>query len=189
MIEKSVTEYTLFLMPEHVNVANSSAIDEKLEKTYVAGLPGGFYKPISSPIKSMSVLSHQVKLNNGKTEVDLESIFLRLLMIGQKRQVDLEQLFAYELGAVPCALIDGFGCLRKSSKSPLVKRLGVVDISPRAASTVIVDVSQLFYHMVWPNGGSLADLISSIQARLDRYADCGKDTCVRQVQNLVSKRP
>jgi len=86
-------------------------------------------------------------------------------------------------------LIDGFGCLRNSSKSPLVKRLGVVDISPRAASTVIVDVSQLFYHMVWPNGGSLADLISSIQARLDRYADCGKDTCVRQVQNLVSKRP
>ena len=61
--------------------------------------------------------------------------------------------------------------MRKSSKSPLVKRLGVVDISPRAASTVIVDVSQLFYHMVWPNGGSPADLISSIQARLDRYAD------------------
>lgn len=56
MIVKSVTEYTLFLMPEHVNVANSSAIDEKLEKTYVAGLPGGFYKPISSPIKSMSVI-------------------------------------------------------------------------------------------------------------------------------------
>ncbi|KAH3748406.1 hypothetical protein DPMN_182851 [Dreissena polymorpha] len=81
-------------------------------------------------------------------------------MIGQKRQVDLEQLFAYELCAVPCALIDGFGCLRKSSKSALVKRLRVVDIAPRAANTVIVDVSQLFYHMVWPNGGSPADLIS-----------------------------
>ncbi len=119
----------------------------------------------------MSLLSHQVKLNNGKTEVDLESICLRLLMIGQKRQVDLEQLFAYELGAVSCALIDGFGCLRKSSKSALAKRLGDVNISTRAASTVIVDVSQLFYHMVWPNGGSPADLISSIQARLDRYAD------------------
>ncbi|KAH3697902.1 hypothetical protein DPMN_085414 [Dreissena polymorpha] len=55
-------------------------------------------------------------------------------MIGQTRQVDLEPLFAYELCAVPCALIDGWGCLRKSSKSALVKRLGVVDISPSAAS-------------------------------------------------------
>ncbi|KAH3868280.1 hypothetical protein DPMN_031423 [Dreissena polymorpha] len=90
------------IVPQHENIANSSEIGEKLEKAYVAGLLRGFYKPISSPIKTMSVLSQQVKVNNCKTEVDLKSIFLRLLMIGQKRQVDLEPLFAYELCAVPC---------------------------------------------------------------------------------------
>ena len=65
--------------------------------------------------------------------------------------MELGPLFAYELCAVAPALIDGHGCLRKANKSGLVKRLGVVEISPKSADTVIVDVSQLFYHMVWPH--------------------------------------
>lgn len=42
---------------------------------------------------------------------------------------------------------------------------------PTAADSVIVDVSQLFYHMVWPHGGSPSDLIASIQGNLNRYPD------------------
>ena len=50
----------------------------------------------------------------------------------------LEPLFAYVLCAVPPALID--------------VDFGVLDASPAMADVVIVDVSQLFYHIVWPHG-------------------------------------
>ena len=69
--------------------------------------------------------------------------------------MELEPLFAYVLCAVPPALIDEHGCLRKSSKSELMKRLGVLDASPAMVDVVIVDVSQqLFYHIVWPHGSA-----------------------------------
>ena len=154
-----------------VNVADSIEIGEKMEREFVASLPDGFYNAISSPIKTMFALKGQAKGTKNRPVVDLETIFLRLLMIGQQRKIELGPLFAYELCAVPPALIDGQGCLRKGNKSSLVKRLGVVDISPKPADTLIVDVSQLFYHMIWPHGGIPSDLVASIEERLGNYPD------------------
>ena len=153
-------------------------IGDKLENNYINKLPGGFYDPISSPIKTMCVLKNQVKCKKATPAIDLESIFLRLLIIGQKRQVELEPLFAYELCAVPSSLIDERSCLRKVNKAGLVKRLGVPEILPEAANTVIVNVSQLFYHIVWPHGGTPSNLIVSIQSRLSYYTDGAKKIIV-----------
>ena len=65
--------------------------------------------------------------------------------------------------AVPPALIDGQGWIRKGTKSSLVKRLGVADIFPKSTDTIIVNVSLLFYHITWPHGGSPYDLVASIE--------------------------
>ena len=73
------------------------------------------------------------------------------------------------LYAVPSSLIGEYGCLRKGNKSDLVKRLGVLETIPTATDALIVDVSQLFYHIVWPRGGYPSDLIASIQTRLSCY--------------------
>ena len=81
----------------------------------------------------MSVLKKQMKGSKVQSVIDLESLFLRLLVIGQRRQMELEPLFAYELCSVPPSIIDEHSCLRKASKSGLVKRLGVLDINPEAA--------------------------------------------------------
>ena len=70
---------------------------------------------------------------------------------------------------MPSSLIDEHDCLRKWNKSGLVKRLGVLEILPVPADIVIVDVSQLFYHIVWPHGPS--DLMASIQGHLSHYPD------------------
>ncbi len=140
-----------------------------MQSNYIANLPDGFYNPINSPIKTMYALKRKTK-GNVRPVIDLENIFLRLLMIGQKRQMELGPLFAYELCAVPSSLINELGCLRKSNKSGLVKRLGVLETSPIAPEILIVDVSQLFYHIVWPHGGSPSDLIASIKSHLRRYS-------------------
>lgn len=161
-----------------VNVANSFSIGAKMESKYITNLPDGFYDPISSPIKTMSILKKKVKVNDARPAIDLENIFLRLLMIGQQRQMELKPLFAYELCSVPSSLIDENSCLRKGNKSGLVKRLGVLENCPTAPDIVIVDVSQLFYHTVWPFHGSVSDLISSIQGRLSRYPDAAEKIVV-----------
>ena len=119
----------------------------------------------------MSLLKKQIKGKGVRPVIDLESIFLHLLMIRQQRDIRLEHLFAYELCAVPPSLIDEHGCLRKGNKSDLVKHLGAPETHPSTPETIIVDVSQLFYHIAWPQGGVPSDLISSIKARLSRYSD------------------
>ena len=110
-----------------------------------------------------------------------------MLLIGQQRKIELGPLFAYELCSVPPALIDGQGCLCKSSKSDLVKRLGVIDISAKSADTIIVDVSQLFYHISWPYGGSPSDLIASIEERLSNYPDANKIVVFDKYQDVSAK--
>ena len=80
-----------------------------MKRDYIASLPSGFYDPISSSIKTMSLLKKQVKGKKDSPAIDLENLFLRLLMIGQKRQTELGSLFAYELCSVPSSLIDEHG--------------------------------------------------------------------------------
>ncbi len=81
-------------------------------------------------------------------------------MIGQQRQMKLGPLFTYQLCVVPSSLIDEYGCLRKSNKLGMMKCLGVLEVLPTPADIVIVDVSQLFYHIVCPPGSGPSDLIA-----------------------------
>ena len=60
-----------------------------------------------------------------------------------------------------CASIIGF----REFVTKTVK-MAKLDTAPDA---VIVDVSQLFYHIVWPHGGIPSDLIASIKGCLSRY--------------------
>ena len=170
-----------------VNVADSVVIGENMENEFKANLPDGFYKAISSTVKTMCMLKGQTKGIKSKPVIDLETIFLRLLLIGQQRKIELGPLFAYELCSVPPALIDGHGCLRKSSKPDLVKRLGVIDISAKSADTIIADVSQLFYHISWPYGGSPSHLIASIEERLSNYPDANKIVIFDKYQDVSAK--
>lgn len=154
------------IAPDDVNVADLIVICDRMGRKYIAGLPGGFYEPISSPIKTMEVVKKKNVSNKTRPVIDLENIFLRLLMIGQQRQMELRPLFSHELCAVPPSLTDEHGCLYKGSKSGVVKHLGVPEVSPAGADIVIVDVSQLFYQSVCPYGSSITDLVASIQGRL-----------------------
>ena len=150
----------------------------------------GFYSHISSPIKTMDVLKKHPKGNKVLPVIDLKNIFLCLLMIGQRRHMNIQSPFAFELCSVPASLIDEQGCLRKGNKSLLVKRLGVLDISPAAADIVIVDVSQLFYHIVssvWPHGGTPSDLVASIQGHSSRYPGVNKVIVFDKYNNISAK--
>ena len=99
---------------------------------------------------------------------DLEFIFLRLLLFGQQREMELLPIFGYELCAVPPSLVDEYDCLRKRNKAVLMHRLGlgVKRCQLQRPDVVIVDTQQLLYNVGWPCGGSLGVLAESLKARL-----------------------
>ena len=71
--------------------------------------------------------------------------------------------------SIPPSLIDEFGCLRKGDKTALVERLGFPTNSASAPDVVLVDASQLWYHVFWAVARTAGDLASSFGVRLSRY--------------------
>ena len=155
-----------FASPEAgVNVADSLEIGERMTTEFRASLPNGFHSTISSSINTMEHMKKGVKVGD-TTIFDLEAIFLRLLTIGQQRQVELAPIFQYELCPVPPSLIDEYGSLRKGSKAPLAHNLCVKTIPALPPDVTIVDVSQLIYHIVWPLRGDVSVIVASIITRM-----------------------
>ncbi|XP_068225089.1 uncharacterized protein [Palaemon carinicauda] len=125
---ESAVQYNIVngqVAPKEVNVEYALLLGQKMATAFRKALPSGFHAKLSSPIKTMEQLKHGIKVGN-KTVFDMEAIFLRLLMVGQQRQLQLESIFQYELCAVPSSLIDEYGCLRKGNKAVLARRLGVL---------------------------------------------------------------
>ena len=79
---------------------------------------------------------------------DLDAFFGRLLIVGQKRDISIADLFNYELAPIPPSHINGYGCFRKSDKSILVRKLGSTIASPSDPDILLIDGNQLLYHMV-----------------------------------------
>ena len=74
-------------------------------------------------MNTMEHLKRGVKICD-KGVFDLESIFLRLLVIGQQCEMELP-IFGCELCAVPPSLMGDCGCVRRGNEAILVHKLGV----------------------------------------------------------------
>ena len=82
-----------FAPPEsQINVAESVSISKKIVSEFRASLPSGFPATISSPLKTMENLKKGVKVSD-TTMFNLETIFVRLLTIGQQGEMELAHIF------------------------------------------------------------------------------------------------
>ena len=164
--------------PDSVNVQNALHIGEQQSKDFADSLPEGFHSPIGKRITTMEVMKKALTVK-GKPIYDMDALFARLLVVGQQRGIELKDVFDHELSPVPPSLIDEFGCLRKGDKSVLVKRLGVPDENAPLPNVVLVNGSQLLYHIVWPVAGTIKDIASSIDTRLSNaYTAAGVNETV-----------
>ena len=150
---------------EWINAYITASTTAEMATEFRNSLPSGFHATISSPIKTMEHIKKGVKVGD-KMIFDLETIFLRLLTVGQQRHMKLAPIFQYGLCPIPPSLIDGYGCLRKGSKAPLARKLCVQTRQPRLPEVTIVDMSQLLYHIVWPSKGDVSVLVKSIKTKL-----------------------
>lgn len=154
--------------PDTVNVQDALAIGSEQSRQFSDSLSSNFHTTIKKKVKTMVALKKAVTVK-GKAIYDIEMLFSRLLVVGQQRNVEIADVFQFELSPVPPALIDEYGCLRKGNKAMLLKSLGVSVTTPPAPDVVLVDAGQLLYHVVWPVAGTAGDLAASIGARLAHY--------------------
>ena len=124
--------------PPAVNVADAVSIGDKVLSMFRRSLPSGFHAKCQ--VQRRPYLKRGVKVGE-KTLFVVESIFLRILMVGQQRQ--LLPIFSYQLCAVPLSLVDEFGCLRLGNKAAVMIQLGIKLSRPRSPDIVIVDGQQL----------------------------------------------
>ena len=108
----------------------------------------------------------------GKAIYDIETLFSRLLVVGQQRCIDIADAFQFQMSPVPPALVNEYGCLRKGDKAVLVKSLSVT--TPCAPDVVLVDAGQRLYHVIWPVSGSTRDLAARFGIRLAHYPPVSK---------------
>lgn len=127
-------------------------------------------------VRSIESLKRAVAVK-GMAIYDIETLFSRLLDLGQQRSVDLSNIFQFKLNPVPTSLNNEYGCLRKGNKAVLVKSLGVSVKTPPAPEVELVNAGQLLYHVVWPDAGT-ADLAASFGARLAHYLPSGSKKIV-----------
>ena len=155
---------------EDINVYDALYIGKKQMEEFVNKLPDGFHHVIEKRVKTMQQMKKSVVVQ-GKPIYNLESHFINLILIGQQRNITLQQMFERELSAVPLSIIDEFGNLRKGNKCILVKKLGIVEETPTEPSIIIIDGSQLLYHISWPipGKGKIINLVDGIKEKISKY--------------------
>ena len=102
----------------------------------------GFHAKLRSLVNTMEHLKRGVKIGD-KVVFDLKSLFIRLLIVGQHREMELLPMFGYKLCAVPPSRMDEHGCLRRGNKAVLVHKVGVKHHKPPRPDVIIVDAQQL----------------------------------------------
>ena len=151
-----------------VNDQNALAIGSEQSRQFSTSPSSEFHKTIKKKIKAIESLKKAVNVKR-KTIYDIETLFSRLLVVGQQRNIDIADVFQFELSPVPPGLIDEYGCLRKGDKAVLVKFISVSVMTPSVPHVMLVDGGQLLYHIVWPVLGTTGDVAASFGIRLTHY--------------------
>ena len=102
--------------------ALNTFIEERLVKQAT-----DFYEPIKKlKLSTFSNLKKSVKIKIQDKIVQLtaeKSVFGRIAMMSQHRNIDMKEIFASPLGPVPWALADSMGTLKKTNKAILMHKL------------------------------------------------------------------
>ena len=98
-----------------------------------------------------------------KIVCDPEKLYGRLLVVSQKREISLENVFSFELAPLPSSLFHEYGLMRKSNKSRFASEM----FSPYIGTIQIIDGNELIYHTLWPKVGTVPALLNNMSGALN----------------------
>ena len=142
---------------EKVNVADALSIGEEAYLNFKKNIFDKFHQKVEQKVYTMKIMQKGIQVGD-KTIYNMEKLYARFLILSQKRNITLENLFSYELAPLPPSLFDENGLMRKSNKSKLTKKLEFISEDIPDIDYEIVDGNELLYHIQWPKSGSVSDL-------------------------------
>ena len=104
-LEKYTHPHNGQLAPDTMNIQDALAIGSEQSKQFSASLSSIFQTSMNRKVKLMEALNKAI-IVKGKLIYDVETLFSRLLVLGQQHSVDVAEIFQFELSSVPTALID-----------------------------------------------------------------------------------
>ena len=169
--ENVINIYSGSISPRSVDVDKAVEIGKEQRKRFDCSLPGGFYESIKKEVTTMSITKKSIKV--GDVDVyDTDVIFARVMCLLNTGQVNLEDVFSYELSPVPVSLFKENGEMRINENKSDLKQTLKVDVSGRVqnkADAVIFDGCAMLRAVYWPTNGTVVDLMESIKKYLQRY--------------------
>ena len=116
-VRKSLTSFRDVSKKKHHDFVTKRLVEESKSKSFWA---------VESRTKTITFANMRKSITS-KTSLpqtlDSEVLFRRLLGVSQQREVSLERVLEHELAAVPPALFNDDGTIRKGTKSDLAKKL------------------------------------------------------------------
>ena len=168
-VESVCNIYTGETAPSDININKSVILGEKMMLEFQNKLPEGFKATISRCVVPMSV--KKAKSNAATPEYNTELIFSRVMYLMSMGQIELEDIFNYELSPIPTSLFKNTGEPRyPKNKSDLKNKLKV-EISSRGTTpdSVFIDGCAALYSAIhWPKGGKVSDLIEALRCYISR---------------------
>ena len=154
--------------PKEVNVDNALEIGQSMAARFTKGIPLRFYAPIKKQVISMEVVKKKVKIGNVDI-YDMEKLYARLLVISQKRNIDLAGVFEYELSPVPSSLFDEYGDMRKGTKSTIIQKYAVFSESlSEPVDLELIDGNESLYHCQWPKKATMKVFVKNFVTMFNR---------------------
>ena len=170
-----------------INVNKSVEIGRKQLKQFQQNFPEGFRSTISKSVITMK----EGKKSNKKKDVEVyntEIIFSRVMYLLSAGQIDIGDLFSYELSPVPTSLFHDTGEGRYPTSKSVLKNEMKVEVSTRNIypNAIVIDGCAMLHAAVhWPKGGKVKDLIKAISGYVSSSKEYYKTS---EVTHIVMSR-
>ncbi|KAG1650780.1 Alpha-2-macroglobulin-like protein 1 [Nymphon striatum] len=130
--------------------------------------PNGFHGTIHKRIETLVTLKKHVPVGSDRL-FDIELIYSRIIGVqASARNLNLQDLFSYELAPVPTSMFKDSGAIRFMTDKVKLKRLQVeTSVRTILIDATVIDGSALLWIPNWPTKGTVADLIAGFKSLIE----------------------
>ena len=131
-------------------------------KQFVAALPERFHNTIQKTVVTMKEMKKKVKTRD-VVVYSTEVIYSRVMCFLNAKQIDLKDLFKYELSPVPLSLFNENGDIRLAKEKADLKNTLKEKVSLQAClseNAVVSDGCALLWSVHWPKAGNVSNLVN-----------------------------
>ena len=138
--------------------------------SFRSSLPDSLRSTIKKEVVIMKTSGKAAETKKAAEVYNTEIIFSRVMYLLSADQIQIKDLFTYELSPVPTALFKDIGEGRsKSSKAVLKNALTKVSVRNIFPDAILIDGCAMLHSAIhWPKGGKVEDLLAGLRSYISK---------------------